>query len=455
MSTLPNGWTMTKISQIADYVQRGKSPKYTVFSELPVINQKCIRWFGIQEENLKYVDPVQWTAWSEERFLRNGDILWNSTGTGTIGRAAVYRGLETSSRAVADSHVTIVRANGAITPDFLHRFIQSPAVQSKIDDMQAGSTNQVELGKEAVLTTELPLPPLPEQKRIVAKIDSLSGKSKRARDHLDHIPRLVEKYKQAVLAAAFRGDLTQEWRDKRKLSNTIKATSFDEVLTDIRYGTAKKCSYRGGDTPVLRIPNVQGGEISLDDLKSADFKDSEIEKLQLLSGDILVIRSNGSLGLVGRGAIVDDACSGMLFAGYLIRLRLDASRAMPEYVHLWLQSSNSRAAIEQQAKSTSGVNNINSTQIGQLAIQLASIEEQVEIVRIVKKAFSWIDRLALEATSASNLISNLDQAILAKAFRGELVPQDLDDEPATKLLERIASERAAKPKAKRGRARTA
>src|SRR5262249_14153426 len=161
----------------------------------------------------KYVDPSQWDAWGAERFLRAGDVLWNSTGTGTIGRASLYIGLKTSPQPVADSHVTIVRPNGAILGQYLHRLIQSPSVQSKIDDMQSGSTNQVELSKSEVLNTHVPLSPLPEQRRIVAKIDSLSAKSKRARDHLDHIPRLVEKYKQAILAAAFRGELTREWRE--------------------------------------------------------------------------------------------------------------------------------------------------------------------------------------------------------------------------------------------------
>jgi type I restriction enzyme S subunit len=110
-----------------------------------------------------------------------------------------------------------------------------------------------------------------------------------------------------------------------------------------------------------------------------------------------------------------------------------------------------RSIIEGLAKSTSGVNNINSTQIEQLPIKLTSIDEQGEIVRRIDAAFVWIDRLASEATSARRLIDRLDQAVLAKAFRGELVQQDPDDEPASVLLERISAERGAAPKAKRGR----
>jgi type I restriction enzyme S subunit len=131
------------------------------------------------------------------------------------------------------------------------------------------------------------VPPLSEQHRIVAKIDSLSGKSKRARDHLEHIPRLVEKYKQAILAAAFRGDLTREWRASISRKGSWESTSIGRVLTDIRYGTAKKCSYDSGALGVLRIPNVQQGRVILEDIKCAVFNESELEALRLQAGDIL------------------------------------------------------------------------------------------------------------------------------------------------------------------------
>jgi type I restriction enzyme, S subunit len=323
--------------------------------------------------------------------------------------------------------------------EFLARLL--PGYLNLIND-ETHSITVKHLSSKTLAELPLPLPPLPEQRRIAAKIDSLSAKSARARENLDRFPRLVEKYKQAVLAAAFRGDLTPDWRAAHGLPADYRAALLEDVLTDIRYGTAKKCDYGAGSTPVLRIPNVQRGEITLDDLKFSDFEETELQKLRLQSGDLLLIRSNGSLGLVGRSAIVSDTAAGMLFAGYLIRLRFDPQTVLPKYVQLWLQSSSMRSIIEGLAKSTSGVNNINSTQLEQLPIQLTNLDEQGEIVRRIETAFAWIARLAKEATSARALIDHLDQAILAKAFRGELVPQDLNDEPATALLERIRAERA-------------
>jgi type I restriction enzyme, S subunit len=128
--------------------------------------------------------------------------LWNSTGTGTIGRAALYKHLEEYKRVVADSHVTIVRANKACNTSFLHYFIRSSLVQSKIEDMQSGSTNQVELSRGQVLNTVIPLAPLNEQKRIADKLDRLLEKVDACRERCDRIPLILKRFRQSVLAAA-------------------------------------------------------------------------------------------------------------------------------------------------------------------------------------------------------------------------------------------------------------
>jgi type I restriction enzyme S subunit len=302
------------------------------------------------------------------------------------------------------------------------------------------------LGRERInlsdlRATQVPIAPLSEQRRIVAKIDSLSAKSRRARDQLDRIPMLVEKYKQAILDAALTGDLTKEWRTRTKHDCAWHHTCIGNLLTDIRYGTSKKCDYGSRSTAVLRIPNVQFGSIVLEDLKYADFTQNELNKLRLQTGDILVIRSNGSLDLVGRSAVVDNQAAGMLFAGYLIRLRLKTEIVHPAFLQYHLQAAATRARIEQLAKSTSGVNNINSAEIQQLEVSVPPMHEQREIVRRVDAAFVWVDRLAKEAMSAHKLIDHLNQAILTKALRGDLMPQDPDDETASVLLERIKAER--------------
>jgi len=203
---VPAGWHEATIDDIAPYVQRGKSPKYADRSDLPVINQKCIRWDGVDPQWLKFIHPDQWDQWADERFLRAGDVLWNSTGTGTIGRASVFRGLADYDRAVADSHVTIVRC-AEYLPKLLHYWIMSPFIQSKIEGMQSGSTNQVELSKKEVLATRVLVPPLPEQHRIVEAIESYLTRLDDAVASLERVRRNLERYRASVLKAAVEGRL--------------------------------------------------------------------------------------------------------------------------------------------------------------------------------------------------------------------------------------------------------
>jgi len=205
--------------------------------------------------------------------------------------------------------------------------------------------------------------------------------------------------------------------------------------------------------PVLRIPNIGSGIIDHADLKYAELPQKEFEELCLQPGDILLIRSNGSVSLVGKTAVVRYAEEGFAYAGYLIRLRLNQAIADPSYFHLCLSSAELRLQIELPAKSTSGVHNINSQEVKKLRIPLPPLEEQKEIVKIIQSFFKGINQIENQCQEVKANIDKINQSILAKAFRGELVPQDPEDEPASVLLERIRGEREqlnnSKPKSNR------
>ena len=447
MNNLPKGWVGSSIADVTQYVQRGKSPKYVGYSNLPVINQKCVQWSGVDETHLKYVDPSQWSSWGDERFLTYGDILWNSTGTGTIGRAAIFKGLKTSPNAVADSHVTILRPNGAVMPEFLYRLIESPSVQLRLDDMQSGSTNQVELSKGEVLTTLVPLPPLAEQRRIVTKIDSLTSKSKRARDHLDHIPRLVEKYKQAILAAAFRGDLCVERQSPKLLP-------LSEFVDTLNQGWSPKCvSEPAGSTDwgIIKTTAIQPIKFLPQENKRlpADLKPRP--GIIINAGDVLITRA-GPRSRVAISCLVTENYPKLMLCDKAYRLRINPEMADPAFVTYMLNAPQCLSELEvmKTGISDSGLN-LTQAKFMALALPAFSLPEQSEIIRRIQSAFTWIEHLTADATSACKLIDHLDQSVLAKAFTGELVPQDPADEPASVVLSRIQAERAAAPKAKRGR----
>jgi type I restriction enzyme S subunit len=307
-----------------------------------------------------------------------------------------------------------------------------------MEDLTGGTTRD-SLNIGTLRTVEIPVAPIAEQRRIVAKLDALAARTARARADLDRVPVLAQMERRAILGRLFK----KGWPE----------TLLGEIASDVRYGTAAKCTYEPRGTPVLRIPNVANGRVDATDLKFASFTPEEIKKLALRVGDILVIRSNGSVGLVGRTAVVGTEAAGMLFAGYLIRIRVKDT-VDPEYLNLIMQSAPTRNAIELGAKSSSGVHNINSEELKRIIVPLPTLQDQHAAVRDVSVAFAEIDRLVAEAAAARRLIDRLDQAILAKAFRGELAPQDPADEPASVMLDRIRAERAAAP-AKAGRGRRA
>jgi type I restriction enzyme S subunit len=308
-----------------------------------------------------------------------------------------------------------------IVPEFIRYYLLS---SKEYAELLASGTTFKELSGARMATLLVPLAPEKEQRRIVARLDKLLGYSKEARDQLDRIPKLVERYKNAVLAAAFRGDLTAAWRvtNNSPIQEAWRTETLGDLALDIRYGTAAKCHYAPEATPVLRIPNVAAGRIDTTDLKYGAFESREIVKLALKQGDLLVIRSNGSLELVGRVAVVDAPAVGYLFAGYLIRLRLDETKVLPSFVAFGFEEPAIRSTVEGFAKSTSGVNNINSEQLRSLEIPLPPLAEQHEIVRHVRERFLQIDTMLNEATRAKALLDRLNLATLAKAFRGELTP---------------------------------
>ena len=173
---VPAHWQWARLEQICLYIQRGKGPKYVEKSLTPVVSQKCIQWSGFDLSAARFVADDSLDTYGEERYLCEGDLLWNSTGTGTAGRVAIFRADE-SIKAVADSHVTVVRLANC-SPRYLWCVIASLWVQSRIepshpDSLVSGTTQQVELNTSTVRALPIPLPPLEEQSRIVAKVDEL------------------------------------------------------------------------------------------------------------------------------------------------------------------------------------------------------------------------------------------------------------------------------------------
>ena len=222
---LPRGWEWVRLGDISSYIQRGKGPDYVNESPIQVIDQKCVRWDGLDLSYAKYISEESFALYDSERILQSNDILWNSTGTGTIGRACVVVGDQVSNQLVCDSHVTVIRLL-AIEANYIVLWLRSTYIFDNIESIANGSTNQIELATSAVLTTVVPLPPLPEQIRIVARVQELMAVLNRLEGQTNKTEeernRALITTTQAVSQAIIPEEIASSW--------LRLATNFDHLV---------------------------------------------------------------------------------------------------------------------------------------------------------------------------------------------------------------------------------
>jgi type I restriction enzyme S subunit len=356
-----------------------------------------------------------------------------------------------------NQHIFRVEHNASVcTKHFLYYSVRNALEELYL---KAHGSGMVHVTKPVFEAQQVPLPPMPEQQRIVAKLEELLSKVRDSQKRLAEVSVLLKRFRQSVLAAACSGRLTADWRRQIKgapapgdndaeaddLPLEWNAVCVGDVIDDLKYGTSQKCGYEKRGVPVLRIPNVAKGVIDHEDMKYAVLPAKEQKQLHLLPGDILIVRSNGSVSLVGKCALVGEKERGFSYAGYLIRIRPNQTIVSAEFLNLALGSYDVRLQIELEARSTSGVNNINSEEVRALRLSLPPLDEQEEIVRRVKALFALADKIQSRYQTVQQQVDRLPQSILAKAFRGELVPTEAElaaregrtYESAEQLLQRI------------------
>ena len=450
-------------------------------------------------------------AYSSAKVIPAGSVMFSS-------RAPVgYVAINTTPAATNQGFKSIA-PHRSVFNEYLYHYLKAAR---RIAEDRASGTTFKELSGSAFRALPVPVAPADEQRRIVERVETLFDEIDQGVESLRDAKRAIALYRQSLLKSAFEGRLTATWRaanpdklnepdallerisaqrqacyeaalieweqalgqwreggnkDRRparpKRPRTLSATPINPgvlgwtqvplglLVVDPIYGTPKKCGYGTGATGVLRIPNIGSGRIDPSDLKSADFDETEAAKFSLQDGDVLTIRSNGSLSVVGKPALVEQEHTDYLFAGYLIRLRPIAQSLLPKYLVYMLMAPQVRAQIETKAKSTSGVNNISAKELQELDVRICCIEEQAETVRILDDRLDAADTLDHEIDASLARAEALRHAILNMAFCGKLAPQDPNDEPAQALLARIRADRDGGPNAKpqrrpRGRARSA
>ena len=293
-----------------------------------------------------------------------------------------------------------------------------------------------------------PIPPLAEQQRIVVRIESLFSKLDEAKEKAQAVVDSFETRKAAILHKAFTGELTAKWREEHGVRmDSWEKKSVGELCISLKYGTAKK-SDASGNVVVLRMGNLQQGEIDWSDLAYSKDPD-DIEKYKLYPGDVLFNRTN-SAALVGKTAIYRGEHPA-IYAGYLIKLDYDHDKIIGDYLNYALNTLDAKKYCN--SVKTDGVNqsNINAKKIGAYSFNVPSIPEQEKIVSVIQKLLSKEQQSKAAAEIVLDQIDLMKKSILARAFRGELGTNDPREESAVELLRQVIEQEdgdVIRPKAK-------
>ena len=302
------------------------------------------------------------------------------------------------------------------------------------------------LNRDDIYNERLPLAPRVEQDRIVAKVEELLDSVQKAKSRLERVPEIMENFRRSVLNAACSGRLTEDWREGKNTKDWAE-TSVKDVATKIQYGYTASSEKNIAGPRFLRITDIQKGKVNWDDVPSCKIDKRHIMKYQLETGDIVFARTGAT---TGKSFLIKE-CPLSIFASYLIRVKPNKKKILPEYLYIFFQSDSYWEQIAGKL-SGSAQPNCNATKLSNLELFLPPLLEQAEIADVVEMFFELADKFEVRIKEAREKVVRITHSILAKAFRGELVPTEAElarrqgrtYETAEQLLARIKLEREKK-----------
>jgi type I restriction enzyme S subunit len=467
---LPKGWVWTTIGDASEQIQYGYTEKATEKK----IGPKFLRITDIQDNNVVWenVPYVKIDASEKSKYLLHSDDLVFARTGATVGKSYLLR--DPIPEAVFASYLIRMKLSKQLSPKFIYNFFQSGFYWEQINKNKLG-IGQPNVNGTTLAKIVLPLPPLPEQHRIVAKIEELFTKLDAGVAALKKAKAQLQRYRQSVLKDAFSGKLTQAWREAHKgelepaaaLLERIKAErkknakgkykepppvdasnlpklpegwvwATIETICIIQGGYAFKSSeYKKDGIPLLRISNIKNHRITFE--QDTVYLDPTLLKsfyeYKVSSGDILIALSGATTGKYGvcRNAGI------ALLNQRVGRLKFySRSAVISDYVFHYLEIIRSQILTQAYGAAQP---NISTNELSEFVIPLSSTAEQHQIVSEIERRFSIAEEVEKVIDHSLKQAERLRQSILQRAFAGKLVPQDPNDEPAEKLLERIQAER--------------
>lgn len=444
MSGLPETWEHAPISEVAEVNPR-KNVDLTgddLVSFVPMA--------AVDEVSGTIAAPIDRPYNEVSRgftHFRDGDVIFAKiTPSMENGKSAVASNL-TNGTGMGSTEFHVFRTNGTIKPEYLWHYVRQKTFRDDAQAVMSGAVGQQRVPADWLKKHLVPIAPLPEQIRIVAKVDGLTARTARARKDLDRIPTLIARYKQRLLELAASGKLTKDWQStgNREQWNQVSVKEIAETTFDGPFGSnLKSADYVAKGVRVVRLENI--GRLTFIREKETYISKTKYKGLTrhtLQADDVLFSSFIAEEIRVCR--LPSDLATAAINKADCFCVRPNTDQCLPAFLTFRLAAPQTYEILKESVHGATRPR-ISLKQLKAFTFALPSIEEQQEIVRRIESAFGWLDRLAADHAAAERLLPKLDAAILEKAFRGKLVPQDPSDEPANELLDRIKAERAAAPK---------
>jgi type I restriction enzyme S subunit len=430
------------------------SPPNGSIGHFRYITAKNLRPWGLDLGDVTWVDAATHREIYSRCPVEFEDVLYIKDGA-TTGLAVVNPLREPFSML---SSVALLKPNRSVLrPHYLKYWLNSPQTFSRMTADMTGSAIR-RLVLRQIRNAHICLPPLEEQDRIIYKLDKYQDDIATLRKRLEGASQTLKRFRQSVLASGCSGKLTEGWRDRQAGSDEGESVDngfpvswrnerLETVLESSFYGPRFSAqSYSSDGIPTVRTTDMNfDGSIVLKDSPRIPLSTTELNKLRLRDGDLLITRTGAT---IGKCAVYESVLGPAIPSAYLIRFRLRRTEIVSRFLLLFLMSPEGQRLLTSGSTSVAQPN-INARTIAEFEIPIPPMSEQVEIVRQVDALFKLADAIEKRVTAAQGRADKLVQSIMAKAFRGELVPTEAelakqevrDYEPASALLTRIKAER--------------
>lgn len=337
-------------------------------------------------------------------------------------------------KAWVNNHAHILRSRfGTVGNLFLMHYLNV----FNYNDFVNGTT-RLKLTQGSMDTMPVPIPPVPEQQRIVDRIESLFAKLDEAKQKAQDALDSFETRRAAILHKAFTGELTAQWRKEHGVGmESWDFPRFEDCILKMQNGLAKRSGSSGTSFVVLRLANLSDNGFVTDDLREILLDEKEQKNYSLKDNDVLMIRVNGSKDNVGKQFLFHGKLK-WAFCDHIIRITYKTNLS-PEYMVYFSKTNTYRRYIEDNMVSSAGQNTISRKGMASLLTPIPLMDEQTEIVRILDDLLAKEQQAKEAAERVLEQIELIKKAILARAFRGELGTNDPSEESAAELVKRAFS----------------